>query len=126
MQIVIDKSYLQGVSTEKMRRLCEEHTVLFIETLLYELLTATEWERNVCFAKFAAIDNPGMLIPRAGPLLRYENESLRAASPLVDHKIADNFRFNPGFATGSFQHAPDEQTALAKWTQEVKCEVDVS
>lgn len=124
MQIVIDKSYLQGVSTEKMCRLCEEHTVLFIETLLYELLTATESERNVCFAKFPAIDNPVTLIPRAGPLLRYENEHLRAASPLVDHRIEVDFRFNPEFAIGSFQHAPDEKTALTDWRQEVKREVE--
>jgi hypothetical protein len=39
MHVVIDKSYLQGASVDTIQRLCGEHKVLFIETLLYELLT---------------------------------------------------------------------------------------
>ena len=124
MQIVIDKSYLQGVSSEIVHRLCEEHTVLFLETLLYELLTATESERNLCFGKFPETDNPVMLIPRPGPLLRYENKHLRAASPLIDHRIPVTFRFNPQLVSGCFQHAPNEQTALTKWRQQVMHEVE--
>lgn len=125
MQIVIDKSYLQGAPTETVQRLCHEHTVLFTETLLYELLTTDESEkRNACFAKLSVKDTPVTLIPRPGPLLRYENEHRRAASPLIEHRVADTIRFNQEFASGTFQHPPNERTALAEWQQEVEREVE--
>ena len=124
MEIVIDKSYLHGASTETVRRLCEEHNVLFTEALLYELLTTEESKRVGCFAKFPEKENPVTLIPRAGPLLRYENKHLRAASPLIDHRIKVDFRFNPKLATETFQHSPDEETALAEWRDDVKREVE--
>ncbi len=124
MEIVIDKSYLHGASTETVRRLCEEHNVLFTEALFYELLTTEASERDACFAKFPEKENPVTLIPRAGPVLRYENKHLRAASPLIDHRIKVDFRFNSGFTTGTFQHSPDEETALAEWRQDVKREVE--
>lgn len=53
MQLIIDKRYLQGASAHELRSLCAEHTVLFIETLLYELLTTEEEAvRKACFVKF--------------------------------------------------------------------------
>ena len=124
VQFVIDKSYLQGAPTETVQRLCEEHTVLFTETLFYELLTTDKSKRNACFAKLSVKDTPVTLIPRPGPLLRYENEHRRAASPLIDHRVADTFRFNQEFASGTFQHPPNERTALAEWEQEVEREVE--
>lgn len=124
MQIVIDKSYLQGASTETVRSLCEENNVLFIEALFFELLTTDESARKACFAKFPEKENPVTLIPRAGPLIRYENKHLRAASPLFDHRIKVDFRFNSRFTTETFQHSPDEETALAEWRQEVEHEVE--
>ena len=124
MDVVIDKSYLQGASGDAVRRLCDEHTVLFTETLLYELLTAPEQEeRNECFAKLPARDNPVALIPRTGPLFRYEMEHLRAASPVVNHRIDVTFRFNPKLTSRSFHHSADEQTALAEWRLDVEREV---
>ena len=125
MEIVIDKCYLQGASPENVSSLCEEYNVLFTQALLYELLTTEEESvRNACFAKFPEKENPVTLIPRAGPLLRYENKHLRAASPLIDHRIKVDFRFNPRLTTGTFQHSPDEKTALAEWGQDVKREVE--
>ena len=64
MEIVIDKSYLQGASRERVRRLCEENTVLLTETLFYELLTTAVSVRAACFAKLLAKDNAVVLIPR--------------------------------------------------------------
>jgi len=63
------------------------------------------------------------LIPRTGPLFRHEIENLRAASPVVDHRIAVTFRFNPRLTSRSFHHSPDEQAALDEWRQEVDREV---
>ena len=122
MQIVIDKSYLQAASTETMQRLCKDDTVLFTETLLYELLTTDESERNAWFAKIPATYNPVSIIPRPGPLLRFENEHRRAAWPLVEHQLQVPFRFNPRLASGTFQHSLNEQFALAEWEQEIERE----
>ena len=123
MEIVIDKSYLQGASGETVRRLCEEHTVLFTETLFYELLTTAESVRDACFAKLPARDNPVALIPRTGPLFRYEIEHRRAASPIADRRLAVTFRFNPRLTSRTFLHPADEETALAEWRREVDQEV---
>ena len=66
MDVVIDKSYLQGASEDAVRSLCDEQTVLFTKTLFYELLTAAEPMRDACFAKLPATDNPVALIPSTG------------------------------------------------------------
>lgn len=123
MEIVIDKSYLQGAATDEVRCLCEEYIVLFAETLLYELLTTDEPTRDACFAKLPAKDNPVVLIPRAAPLFRHEIERRRPASPVVDHRIAVPFRFNPRLTRRTFRHPPDEEAALGEWRREVEREV---
>lgn len=124
MEVVIDKSYLQGAAGDVVRRLCDEHTVIFTETLLYELLTGPQLERDACFAKFPERDNPVEVIPRPGPLLRYENEHFRAASPIINHRIPWRFRFNPKLGRRSFQHSADENSALADWRLEIQYEVE--
>lgn len=123
MEIVLDKSYLQGASGEEVRHLCNNYTVLFTEPLLYELLTAHKAERDACFAKLPARDNPVELIPRTGPLFRYEIENRRAASPVLEHRLGFTFRFNPRLTSRTFSHSQDEETALAQWRREVDREV---
>lgn len=123
MEIVIDKSYLQGTPGEEVRRLCEEHTVLITETLLYELLTTDEPSRRRCFAKLPEKDNPVMLIPCTGPLFRYEIEKQRAASPIVDHRVAFSFCFNPRFKSRTFEHSAHEVATLEQWRCDVGSEV---
>lgn len=123
MLVVIDKSYLQGTSTEKVRSLCGEHTVLFIEALLYELLTSeNEAVRTACLAKFP--ENAGdaiVLIPRVGPLFRYEMQHQRPASPLIDHRVDATLE---ALVAGVSSRPLDEQGTLAEWRQEVQREVD--
>lgn len=123
LEIVIDKSYLQGASGKEVRRLCNDHTACFTETLFYELLTAPTAKRDACFAKLPARDNPVALIPRTGPLFRYEVENRRAASPVIEHRLDFTFRFNPRLTSRTFDHSQDEQAALAEWRREVDREV---
>ncbi|MFQ5853771.1 MAG: hypothetical protein ACE5JU_24695 [Candidatus Binatia bacterium] len=122
MQVVIDKSYLQGASADKLRNLCAEHTVLFIETLLYELLTTEEEAvRRACFAKFPELNDNVVLIPRTGPLFRHEIEHQRPASPLTDHGVQATFQ---DLVTGVFSRPLDQQPALAEWRLKVQREVE--
>ena len=124
MQIVIDKSYLQGVATEAIQRLCEEHTVLLTETLFYEILTATESVQRACFAKLSVRENPVVLIPCVGPLLHYEIEHRQAAFPLIDYRLPFTVEFNPQLSTGTFRHPLTEEETLAQWRKEVQHEVE--
>lgn len=122
MQVVIDKSFLQGASADRLRGLCAEHTVLFIETLLYELLTTEEEAvRRACFAKLPERSDTVVLIPRTGPLFRHEMEHQRPASPLTDHRVQAAFQ---SLVTGVFSRPLDEQPALAEWRLEVQREVE--
>ncbi len=123
MEIVIDKSYLQGASSEEVRLLCNNYTALFTETLFYELLTAPKAERDACFAKLPVRDNPVALIPRTGPLFRHEVENRRAASPVLEHRLNFTFRFNPRLKRRTFHHSQKEQATLAEWRREVDREV---
>lgn len=123
MEIIIDKSYLEGAPSEEVRRLCEENTVLFTQTLLYEMLTTDEPSRRKCFAKLPQRDNPVLLMPCMGPLFRYEIEKQRAASPIIDHRVAFSFRFNPRLNSRSFQHSAHEETTLDQWRRDVESEV---
>jgi hypothetical protein len=66
MQVVMDKSYLQGASANTVRNICAEHAVLFLETLLYELLTTeNEAARTACFAKLREMNDNVVLCARS-------------------------------------------------------------
>jgi hypothetical protein len=121
MDVVIDKSYLQAASADNLRTLCGEHTALFIETLLYELLmTVEDAVRTACFAKLSKINEAVVLIPCTGPLFRYEMDQLRPAWPLADHRVDATFE---SLVTGVFSRPLDQQPALAQWQKEIGREV---
>lgn len=121
MQVVIDKSYLQGVSAGALQNLCAEHTVLFTETLLYELLTTeNEAVQRACFAKFPEMNANVVLIPRTGPLFRHEMEHQRSASPLTDHRVQATFE---DLVTGVLSRPLDQRPEMADWRAEVQREV---
>ncbi len=122
MRVVIDKSYLQGASPDKFRRLCAEHTVLFIETLLYELLTTeVATIQRTCFDKLSEGNDNVVLVPCTGPLIRHEIEHQRPASPLTDHRLQITFQ---SLVTGVFSRPLEEHPAVAGWRREVQREID--
>lgn len=122
MDVVIDKSYLQGAPADKLRALCCEHTALFTETLLYEVLTTDEdTVRAACFEKLLRTNRAVVLIPCTGPLFRYEIERQRPAWPLTDHRIDATFE---SLVAGVFSRPLDEQPALTQWQQKVRHEVE--
>ncbi len=121
MEIVIDKSYLQGASPDKIRGLCAEHTVLFIETLLYELLTTEAAVQRTCFGKLSKENDNVIVVPCTGPLFRHEMERQRPASPLIDHRVQITFQ---SLVDGVFSRPLNQHPALAKWRLEVQREID--
>lgn len=97
--------------------------MLFTEALLYEILTSDRRTRDRCFTKLPVANNPVVLIPRMGPLIRYEIERHAAASPILDHRVAFPYRFNPRFRDQTFRHSDHEEATLCRWQSDVKQEV---
>jgi hypothetical protein len=91
--IVLDKSYLQGATSRQVQSLCENNVVLMIETLFYELLSTDEEQRAQCFRKLPG-ENPVELLPRPGPLFRYEIANGKAAYPVTEHILRIPFTFD--------------------------------
>jgi hypothetical protein len=123
LEIVLDKSYLEASGKAQIHRLCQEHTVLFLESLFYELLTTTVDQRIKCFSKLPPTENPVALIPRLGPLLRYEIAQKKPARPLSAHQIGIPFSFNPGLLDPDFKILDNQGNDIADWRREVDGDV---
>ncbi|MCI5197119.1 MAG: hypothetical protein D3919_13020 [Candidatus Electrothrix sp. AW5] len=124
MNIVIDKSFLDGASPNRVRRLCEENTVLFSESLFFELITTTEESKKRCFAKLPEGINPLKLIPNVGKLLRYEIENQRRCIPLLKHVFDKDFQFNERLRQGTYVLQGHMLESLTEWKDQVKSDTE--
>lgn len=99
--VVLDKSYLDGTSTEQVERLCLDHTVLMPDVLFYELLTTDDEKRIRCFRKIPDKENPFELLPNIDELLRYEQQNNKPCTPIYDRclPIRYTLNFKLGFDT---------------------------
>lgn len=122
MSIVIDKSFLDGASTDKVKQLCEENIVLFSESLFFELMTTSEHSQKRCFSKLPVGPNPVKLIPNVGTLLRYEIENQEKCTPLVRHAVVDDFQFNERLRQGTYVAEGDVLQSLTEWKNQVKAD----
>lgn len=120
MEIVIDKSFLDGSTTEQIRLLCGQHTVLFSEILLFELMTTSLKSQKRCFSKFPATPNPVVLIPSVGTLLSYEIKNGVSCMPLIERKIQEDFKFNERLALGTFIPGGDVKLTIEEWLSLVR------
>lgn len=93
LQLVLDKSLLRSLSKAELGELCSEHTVLFTDTLFYELVDNAE-DRKQCFAKLPSGSNVFSFLPCIGSLMRFEQEKRVPASPLIDHRLPGRLAFN--------------------------------
>lgn len=120
--IVIDKSFLDGASTEQVRSLFVSHRALVIETLFFELITTDPCSQARCFSKLP--DQPGSysLIPNVGTFLRFELEYQAPCVPLHRHRIEGACVFNPKLRDGSY--IPDGQGLQDLRTWESQVEAD--
>ncbi len=119
MDIVLDKSFLDGASTERIHSLCKDARVLFSEPLLFELMTTSSGSQQRCFSKFPAIPNPVELMPNIGTLLRYELENETSCIPLLQHSIDENFQFNDKLRLGTYVPKGDVLRSINEWKTQV-------
>ncbi|MCC6302595.1 MAG: hypothetical protein IT489_07330 [Gammaproteobacteria bacterium] len=115
ISVILDKSFLDGASTEAVRALCEDYVVLVSDELFFELITTRPESQQRCFSKLPDKTNPVYLIPNVGSLLRFEIEQEIACTPVVDHRLNDAFQFSNKLRDGSF--IPDGQMLqyLEEW-----------
>lgn len=93
LQVVLDKSFLRSSCSESIARLCKEHNMLVTDTLLYEMVDNVE-DRDQCFAKMPNEPDAVVFLPCIGSILKYEQEKLAPASPLIDHRLPGRLAFN--------------------------------
>lgn len=117
--IVLDKSYLDGASTQAVHALCNDHDVLVSDELFFELMTTCPKSQQRCFSKLPEKNNPISLIPNVGTLLRYEMEHQRPCIPVARHRISDTFQFNSKLRDGSFVLEGQVRNDLEAWKKTV-------
>lgn len=108
--LVVDKSFLQGVSTAQIRSLCTTHRLVMTDVLFYELMTCQDSERIACFWRFPPEENPVILAKHVGAMLKHEIESHRPFGLPSKNPEDIRFRFNPAL-TGNDYVLPDDAAA---------------
>lgn len=117
--IVLDKSYLEGAPTRVVRALCAQRTVIFPETLLFELLT-TDNDPAASFRKLPNRDNPVRLLSNCKALLDYETAHNQACGPLQQHFIKEGFRFNQRLSIPGSPIFEVNEAMIAEWKAAVE------
>lgn len=119
MEVILDKSYLDGASTASIRSLCEHFHVLMSDELLFELLITEVPSQKRCFAKLPEGENPIDLIPNVGVLLRFDLDHQRECAPLIQHQILDRYNFHDKLREGTFVCEGEVLENLTAWRAHV-------
>jgi hypothetical protein len=122
--IVLDKSFLQGVGTSRIRALAASHRLLVSDALFYELLTAEEPVRSQCFRKFPPIENPVDLVSHIGPLVRLEISTHRPSGPPSIHREDLRFQFNSDLVTMEYEIPEPGRRAIEEHAKELRSDVE--
>lgn len=122
--IVLDKSYLYGKSKSDVTALCDNYSVLMIDTLFMELISGDSIVRARCFKKFPKGPNPITLIPSVSNLLQKEIELNRPSTPITSVRYVEKFKFNPKLYEEDFKISEDDKVHIAEWERDTYGELD--
>ncbi|HKV07202.1 MAG TPA: hypothetical protein VJ725_03625 [Thermoanaerobaculia bacterium] len=120
--IVLDKSFVRSASSKQVREVCENYRALMPEDLFFELIHSDEVTKAKCFAKFPARESPVGLLPPVGVLIQSENEYRRPCTPIWNHRLHFNYRFNGKLATGEFELTHQQLAGVRKWEEDLATE----
>jgi len=115
MNIVLDKSYLQGSSKNEIHQMCSQHQLIMPEVLFLEILTAKNENMVKCFKKFPEIENPVALVPNVGTLIRYETEKNSPCSPIGTQFLKIRYVFNERLSKKQFVFTEEQKESLKEW-----------
>jgi len=105
--VVLDKSFLQSASVERIRRIAATTSLVMTDALFYELLTTDALTRARCFAKFPQIENPIRIVGHIGPMLLHEQRTNTKARDFLSYEITERYRFNRNLCEPSYQLPED-------------------
>jgi hypothetical protein len=123
--VLLDKSYFQGISANKVRELSASNELLMPDVLFFEHISSSEPGRTRCFSKLPTVDNPITLVKNVGSLLQKELRTRRPAGKPSDNRENLHFRFNSKLAEGSYTFDPPSQAALDESNEELKSDVSL-
>jgi len=115
MNIVLDKSFLQGSSKNEIHQMCDQHQLIMPEVLFLEILTTKSEDMVKCFNKFPTIENPVALVPNVGSLIRYETEKNRPCSPIETQFLKIRYVFNERLSKNQFVFTDEQKESLKEW-----------
>lgn len=124
MEIVLDKSYLYGVSSRKMADLCSSYQVLMPEALFYELLTADPENRAKCFANLPDIDNPLVLVKNVGFIFRAEVEKKVPFADIKDVSVNIRYFFNRNLTNPDNNFSNEQKQSISKWRTDINSRIE--
>lgn len=120
VNIVVDKSFLQGAAGCHVRDLVSEHRLIMSDALFYELLTTRAESRVQCFRKFPDYQNPVDLVSHAGVLMRHEIETGTPSGTPSNHKEDLKFIFSSSLTHLEYKPPPDAQNAIDEETARLR------
>jgi len=120
VEIVLDKSYLDGAATAEVRAVWGRYIALMPQELFFEMMTTARKSQRRCFAKLPDGDTPVVLIPPVGVLIDFERQHQEACGPLSRHRIDRRpYAFNRGLRDGSLVLGPEDSAVFARWQTQV-------
>lgn len=122
--ILLDKSFLDGVSANRLRGLGTSHELLMPDVLFFEMISTGEQSRTRCFSKLPTGENPITLVTHVGALLQKELQSHQPAGKPSENRESFRFKFHPQLADGSYTFDNQTQAALDESNEELKREVE--
>jgi hypothetical protein len=115
MNIILDKSYLQGSSKNEIHQMCSQYQLIMPEILFLEILTTESEDMVKCFKKFPQIENPVALVPNVGVLIRFETEKDSPCSPIETQFLKIRYVFNERLAKNQFVFTEEQKESLKEW-----------
>lgn len=120
VEVVLDKSYLDGAPTAEVVDVCARYTVLMPQELFFEMMTTSSKSQRRCFAKLPDRDSPVALIPPVGVLVDFERQHHEACVPLSRHRVDRlPYTFNQRLRDGAFAPNTKDSAHLTAWQGQV-------
>lgn len=111
-RFILDKNFVQGGQADTIVRLCEEGRAVMPDVLFYEMISCEEPARSRCFRKLPQGENPIVVVPNTGKLLRFELEHRRPCGLPSTHALDIRFRFHPKLAQGNYSFPESARRTL--------------
>lgn len=119
--IVLDKSYLQGVSGAQFVYLCSRNLVVVPDVLVFELLKGTDVERTQSLEKLYRVQDSIVFAPGVPELMRAESSFRKPSNPVAFKRLRITakessgvtcFRLSPWERRAIQQHVESHETSL--------------